>query len=327
MKPRFAITCGDPCGIGPEIVIKALVNNSDLYENCHPIVFGDLEILHSTAKLLGYKIKFSRLSDFNQETFHSDTIYCYPISPLPFRECYGKICAEGGKHAFAYIEAAIKVALKGQVNAMVTAPINKESLKMAQVPFLDHTEILTKLTSSKKTMTLFVTGNLRIFFYSRHIPFREISNALNIEELVDTLQGCHRHLEQIGISKAKLALAALNPHGGEQGMFGDEEVKILIPSVQKALQLGLNVVGPIPADSVFHLAHEGHYDGVLSLYHDQGHIAAKTLDFHRTVSLTMGLPFLRTSVDHGTAFNIAGQGIASEISLVEAIKAAQRYYW
>lgn len=135
------------------------------------------------------------------------------------------------------------------------------------------------------------------------------------------------YLEKIGIKSPSLALAALNPHGGEQGMFGREEIEILEPAVKNAQAQNLNVVGPVPADSVFHLAKEGHYDGVLSLYHDQGHIATKTLDFHRTVALTMGLPFLRTSVDHGTAFDIAGKGVASEISLVEAIKAAARYYW
>jgi 4-hydroxythreonine-4-phosphate dehydrogenase len=168
---------------------------------------------------------------------------------------------------------------------------------------------------------------MRVFFYSRHIPFAEISAALDIENLVNTLSDCQRYLNQIGIENPKQALAALNPHGGDYGLFGTEEIDILEPAVKRAVQNGVNVEGPIPADSVFHLASEGTYDSVLSLYHDQGHIAAKTYDFHRTVALTMGLPFLRTSVDHGTAFDIAGKGLASEISMVEAVKAAITYYW
>ena len=325
--PKFAITCGDPCGIGPEIVIKALSMNPELYGLCHPIVFGDVSILRSTAKMLNYDIQFHELTDLAVQETNAGIIYCSPISPVPYAPCFGRICAEGGQHAFAYIKHAIEAALHKNIQAIITAPLNKEALKLAEVPYLDHTEILAKLTGSDHTMTLFVTGNLRVFFYSRHIPFRNISAALDVRKIVQTLQDCHHYLEQIGIMKPRLALAALNPHGGEQGMFGNEEIEILIPAIEQAKQLDIQVAGPIPADSVFHLAKEGHYDGVLSLYHDQGHIAAKTLDFHRTVSLTMGLPFLRTSVDHGTAFDIAGKGIASEISMVEAIKTAQKYYW
>jgi 4-hydroxythreonine-4-phosphate dehydrogenase len=327
MKPKFAITCGDPCGIGPEIVIKALAMNPDIYIQCHPIIYGDVTILKTTANMLNYYLNFQVLQDLEIEETNAGTLYCVNISPAPYTPCYGRICAEGGQHAYAYMKNAIEAALHHKVKAIITAPLNKEALKLAQVPYLDHTEILTDLTSSNRSMTLFVTGNLRVFFYSRHIPFRDISAALDKKKIVQTLQDCHHYLEQIGIMKPRLALAALNPHGGEQGMFGSEEVEILIPAVEQAKQLDLQVEGPIPADSVFHLAKEGHYDGVLSLYHDQGHIAAKTLDFHRTVSLTMGLPFLRTSVDHGTAFDIAGKGVASEISMVEAIKAAQKYHW
>jgi 4-hydroxythreonine-4-phosphate dehydrogenase len=239
----------------------------------------------------------------------------------------GKVSAAGGMHAFASIEQSIKLALNKKVDAIATAPINKEALKMAGIKYLDHTEILTKLTHAQDTMTLFVTGKLRVFFYSRHIEFKDISQSLNIPNIVQALSKSTEYLEKMGISEPRLALAALNPHGGEHGMFGREESDILEPSVVKAQEEGLDVHGPIPADSVFHLAHEGHYDAVLSLYHDQGHIATKTLDFHRTVSLTMGLPFLRTSVDHGTAFDIAGKNEASEISMVEAIRAAAKYWW
>jgi 4-hydroxythreonine-4-phosphate dehydrogenase len=327
MKPIFAVTMGDPCGIGPEIVLKALSEYPDIHNNCQLIVCGSPDILKKTAGLINMSVDIHTISEENISNNHSKGIFCLDIDPVTFDHSFGNISAAGGKHSFAYIEKAIELSQKKIINGVVTAPINKKSLKAGEIPYLDHTEIFTKLTSSQRTMTLFVTGDLRVFFYSRHIPFKDISAALDIRDLVESLSDCRRYLTQIGINEPKLALAALNPHGGEKGLFGTEEMDILDPAVDQAVKLGMHVVGPVPADSVFHLAKEGHYDAVLSLYHDQGHIAAKTYDFHRTVSLTMGLPFLRTSVDHGTAFDIAGKNVASEISLVEAIRAVIRYYW
>jgi 4-hydroxythreonine-4-phosphate dehydrogenase len=327
MKPTFAITIGDPCGIGPEITLKALTNHPDLFTECNLVICGSFELLQKTASKINLNSDIEKINEESITEISGPGFHCLDIHPTLFDHEYGKITAGGGQHSFSYIEKAIELSSQKEVNGIVTAPINKESLKAGAVPYLDHTEILTKLTDSKRTMTLFVTGSLRVFFYSRHIPFANISAALDQSELVKNLHDCERYLGQIGLSKSKLALAALNPHGGESGLFGREEMEILKPAVEQALAEGLDVVGPVPADSVFHLAREGHYDAVLSLYHDQGHIAAKTYDFERTVALTMGLPFLRTSVDHGTAFDIAGKGIASEISLVEAIKAAIRYHW
>jgi 4-hydroxythreonine-4-phosphate dehydrogenase len=185
----------------------------------------------------------------------------------------------------------------------------------------------TKLTNSTNTMTLFVTGNLRVFFLTRHIPLSAVSAAMDEERIVEALGHCQNYLRQLGLQNPVTALAALNPHASDQGLFGNEERDILNPAVQKASEKGIGATGPVPADSVFHLAKEGHYDAVLSLYHDQGHIAAKTLDFYGTVSLTMGLPFLRTSVDHGTAMEIAGKNISNEKSMVEAIKSAAQLAW
>jgi 4-hydroxythreonine-4-phosphate dehydrogenase len=327
MKPTFAVTMGDPCGVGPEVVLKALKNHPELYNQCRLVVVGSREVLKKTAKIIKMDIEIPTVPEQDITSDLPEGLCCLDINPVDFAHTYGQITAEGGVHSYEYLAKAIDLSMQKKINGIVTAPINKKSLKAGKVPYLDHTEILGKLTRSERTMTLFVTGELRVFFYSRHIPFKDISAALNIDKLVDTLADCHTHLERIGIRNSKIALAALNPHGGEEGLFGTEEMEILTPAVKKAVGKGLNIEGPIPADSVFHLAVQGHYDGVLSLYHDQGHIAAKTYDFHRTVSLTMGLPFLRTSVDHGTAFDIAGKNIASETSMVEAIKAAVRYYW
>jgi 4-hydroxythreonine-4-phosphate dehydrogenase len=327
MKPNFAITIGDPCGIGPEVVIKALNNHQDIYKFCNPLVIGDMTVLKKTGHLLKSEIKMIRLENFKNFKTKAGTLYYISVQPVSFNPLPGKICAAAGVHSFHYLKEAIALALKKDVQAIITAPINKEALKIGKVPYLDHTEILTSLTKSKNTMTLFVTGNLRTFFYSRHIAFRDIADSIKKEKIIRTLGSCCMYLKQIGITKPKIAVAALNPHSGEQGMFGDEEIKEIKPAVEETIKKGMDIHGPIAADSVYHLAKEGYYDAVLSLYHDQGHIATKTLDFHRTVSLTMGLPFLRTSVDHGTAMDIAGKGIASEISLVEAIKAAEQYYW
>jgi len=327
MKPTFAVTIGDPCGVGPEIVLKALNNFPDLYDQCGLVIIGSKDILDKTAALIDLTREITVINDQDIPADMPPGLCCLDISPLAFAHEYGKINAAAGIHSYEYLARAITLSMEKKVNGIVTAPINKKSLRAGNVPYLDHTEILTRLTKSERTMTLFVVGEMRVFFYSRHIPFKDISSSLEIGKLVDTLSDCQRYLEKIGIKNARLALAALNPHGGEEGLFGTEEMEILGPAVKKAVARGVNVEGPVPADSVFHLTGEGHFDAVLSLYHDQGHIATKTYDFHRTVSLTMGLPFLRTSVDHGTAFDIAGKNIASEISLVEAIKAAVRYYW
>ncbi|MHB2148796.1 4-hydroxythreonine-4-phosphate dehydrogenase PdxA [Calditrichota bacterium LG25] len=328
-KKHVGITLGDPAGIGPEIVLKALLNHPEVYELCTPVVFGPLPVLKKYLTLFGMEASLISINDFKkapEKLFQNDIlVFNTPlVEPIPEP---GQISAAGGENSFKAINAAIEQALEKNICAIATAPINKQSLKKTQIPFLDHTAIFTNLTDSHHTMTLFVTGNLRIFFYSRHIPFKEIVNALDEERLLETIKVCHQYLKQMGFENPHLAVAALNPHAGEDGLFGTEEIDIITPAIERARMANIRVTGPIPADSVFHLASRGRYEAVLSLYHDQGHIAAKTLDFFGTISLTLGLPFLRTSVDHGTAFEIAGKGIANETSMVEAIKAAARYAW
>lgn len=328
MKKKIGITLGDPSGIGPEIILKAISRHAEIYKNCIPVIYGDPRILKFYNDLLGLNtriVAIDELTGLNNAV--SGEIYLLPVTCSKKKLNPGKVSGDYGLMAYKYISLATDHALKGELNAIVTAPINKEALKMGRVPYLDHTEILSGQTNSSKTMTLFVTGNLRIFFYSRHIAFREIADSINRAAISETLSQCCQYLEKIGIKNPEIALAALNPHSGENGMFGREEIESLIPAVNDSRKSGLRVNGPVPADSVFHQAAEGRYDAVLALYHDQGHIAAKTYDFHRTVSLTMGLPFLRTSVDHGTAMDIAGKNIADETSMVEAINAAIRYAW
>jgi 4-phospho-D-threonate 3-dehydrogenase / 4-phospho-D-erythronate 3-dehydrogenase len=328
MKKKIAITLGDPAGIGPEIVVKALLQHPAIYETTIPIVFGHRQLIERALRWTGLESDIREFDNPQQmDTGSTQSIYCIRFPELSQLPGPGIVSPEAGRPAFEYIRTAIQSAQQGWVDAVATAPIHKEALKLGGVPYLDHTEMFAKLTGSAQPMTLFVTGGLRIFFYSRHIPFRQIADHLDKERLVETLRQCNIHLKQIGIENPRMALAALNPHGGESGMFGSEEIDILIPAVAEARRSGLSVEGPVPADSVFHLARIGQFDAVLSLYHDQGHIAAKTFDFDHTVSLTMGLPFLRTSVDHGTAMDLAGKNRANEISMVEAIKAAAKYCW
>ena len=225
----------------------------------------------------------------------------------------------------AYLERAVEAALAGQITGLVTAPLNKESLQAAGCRFVDHTEMLRARAARHEPMTMFMAKTLRIFFLTRHIPFAQVPKAITGEAIVKALPLSALYLRQLGIERPRLAVAALNPHGGEQGLFGREETDVIAPAIQQARAAGVDVCGPVPADAVFHQCLAGRYDGVLSLYHDQGHIAAKTLDFHGTVSLTMGLQFLRTSVDHGTAFDIAGQGIADARAMVAAIETAAKY--
>jgi len=326
MKPKFAITIGDPNGIGPEIVLKSFLNQNN-FEAAIPLVIADPTVLEFYIKLFSFDLKIETVTNLNNIQVKSGIVPCYPLTPAHYLPQPGQIIAEGGLHAFEYIYKSIEFCNQKLLNGIVTASINKEALKKAEVPYLDHTEILTKLTNSNNTMTLFVTDNLKIFFYSRHIEFRDISSALELHKIVFCLETCINHLKQLGIINPHVVLSALNPHGGEHGLFGNEEIEILEPAIEKAKKKNLNVSGPIPADSVFHMVKEGEYDAVLSLYHDQGHIAAKTYDFFKTVSITTGLPFIRTSVDHGTAMDIAGKGIANETSLAEAFKSAAKYYW
>jgi 4-hydroxythreonine-4-phosphate dehydrogenase len=323
-RPVIGLTVGDPAGIGPEIVLKAL-RDREIYERLRPLVFADRAVLEQTLEILGDTLTLHAVQAPSAGRYQAGCVDFVDVGVLEQAIDYGVVSAAGGRAGYAYLNRAIDAALAGEVTGLATAPLNKESLQAAKLPYIDHTAVLQARATLTKPMTLFLVRNLKIFFLTRHISFREIPDAITREEILETLPLCDLYLRQLGVDAPTLAVAALNPHGGEQGLFGREEMDVIGPAVSEAQSQGARVRGPIPADSVFHQALEGRYDGVLSLYHDQGHIAAKTLDFHGTVSLTMGLQFLRTSVDHGTAFDIAGQGIAEARGMREAIRAAGQY--
>lgn len=324
-RPLIGIPLGDPAGVGPEIVVKALKAGS-LYERCRPVVIGDSGVVRNALKICSAESNVNVIDSPEQGAYTEGTIDVIDLGNVDINELkIGRVQALGGKAAFEYIKRSVELALAGHIDAIATTPINKESLKAAGVPFIGHTEILAGLTGTKDPLTMFEVKGLRVFFLSRHVSLKKACEMVTKERILDYIERCTKALERLGVTEGTMAVAGLNPHSGEHGLFGDEEVMEVEPAVKEAQSRGYNVAGPVSADSVFHLALQGRYNSVLSLYHDQGHIATKTLDFERTIAITNGLPFLRTSVDHGTAFDIAGTGVASEVSMTEAILLAAKY--
>lgn len=324
-RPVVAITLGDPSSVGPEIVVKALASGG-LTDVCVPVVVGDARFVRRALGTTGAVLDVSVIARPGGATglpgrAEVVDVPAYGVDGIG----WGRIQAPAGRAAFEAIRASIDLALAGEVDAVATAPVNKEAFRAAGVTQIGHTEIFGELTGTRDPLTMFEVKGLRIFFLTRHLSLAEAIRRITAERTLDALRRSAAALGTLGVTSPRLAVAALNPHGGEHGLFGDEEERELAPAIARAREEGIDARGPLPADSVFWHAAGGRFDAVLSLYHDQGHVAAKMYDFERTVSLTCGLPFLRTSVDHGTAFDIAGTGRASEVSLLEAVRAAARY--
>lgn len=317
----LAVTLGDPVGIGPEIAVRTLAD-PELAGLARLIAVGDAAVLRRAAGVCGVEVDVRPISSASEARFEPGTIDILDQGIVHTELPWGTVDATAGKAAVAAIEAATAAAMAGEVDAVVTAPINKEAIWAAGSKHLGHTEMLGELTGSSRFNTMFLVRGLKIFFATRHLSLREALDKMTAENLEHAAREAYTALQVFGQDSPRLAVAALNPHGGENGKFGDEEIVAIGPAVRKLAAEGLGVSGPVPADSVFHQGVAGRYDGVLSLYHDQGHIAAKTLDFDGTVSVTVGLPILRTSVDHGTAFDIAGTGTASAATMDAAIRAA-----
>ncbi len=324
-RPIIGIPMGDPSGIGPEIVVKAM-NHEEVYKICKPVVIGDMSTILQAMKFCNIKIEINSIKDPEEGKYSFGAVDLIDLQNVDINSLeIGKVQSMSGKAAFEFIKIATQLALDRKIDAIATTPINKESLKAANVPYIGHTEILEDLTKAKNPLTMFQVRNLRVFFLTRHLSLRKACDAVTEEKVYEFIIRCKDALEVLGVSNPRIAVAGLNPHSGEHGLFGNEEVNEMMPAIKRAYELGINVVGPVPADSVFYAGLNGKYDAVLSLYHDQGHIATKMVDFEKTISITNNLPFLRTSVDHGTAFDIAGTGIAGDVSMVEAIKLAAEY--
>lgn len=321
----IAVPMGDPAGIGPEITMKAL-SNKEIYGQCKPLVIGDADVLKKAIEIVEKDLVIHEVNSPNEGKYEYGTVDVLDLDNINMDElAYGEVSAQCGQGAFEYIKKSVELAMDGEVQALATTPINKESLQAAKVPYIGHTEMLEDLAGSHDPLTMFEVNGMRIFFLTRHLSLKDAIGQMTKERVHDYLIRCDKALERLGVETRRFAVAGLNPHSGEGGLFGMEEVEEIKPGINLAVADGIDAVGPVPADSVFFQALNGKYDAVLSLYHDQGHIAAKMTDFHKTISITNGLPFLRTSVDHGTAFDIAGKNIAESISMEECIKLAAQY--
>jgi 4-phospho-D-threonate 3-dehydrogenase / 4-phospho-D-erythronate 3-dehydrogenase len=329
--PTFALTLGDPAGIGPEITARTLAAVSG-DSGHHGIAVGDAAAFERGARAAGVDMKIRAVDGFDVAP-EAGALDVYDTGVLgDDLPAWGEVDARAGKAAVVAIEVATRAALAGDAYGIVTGPINKEAIWAAGAEHLGHTEMLGELTGVTKQDTMFVVRrthvagrHLRVFFATRHVSLRKALDQITRDRLVDSIRRAHQALEVFGVANPCLAVAALNPHGGENGAFGDEEITEIAPAVEATAAEGYQVLGPIPADSVFHQGLAGKYDGILALYHDQGHIPAKTFDFDGTISVTVGLPILRTSVDHGTAFDIAGKGIADHGTMLSAYLSAVEY--
>ncbi len=319
--PVVGITLGDVAGIGPEVVVKAL-KHPEIYASCHPLVIGDARVF-ADPRFAAQHPQVWAVSDIVTAHFAPEALTVLDLQNLnPDEVTPGQLNVHSGRAAVEYVITAAELAQWGVLDAVATAPLNKAAIRLAGYEYLGHTEILADVTRCSRCTTMLATQGLRVTHVTRHVPFREIAAHLTVDSVLETIVLTDEGLRQLGYPAPRMAVAALNPHGGEGGLLGREELEVIAPAVAAAQAQGLAVVGPLPADSVFVAALRGDYDVVVCMYHDQGHIAVKTHGFDDSITITLGLPIVRTSADHGTAFDIAGQGVAHEGSMVAAILAA-----
>ena len=325
VKHNIVIPIGDIAGVGPEIVVKAL-NYPEVYEWCNPVVVGERTALERALQVTGMSLNLQEITDTKSYEYKYGIIPFFNLKNVVASEVeFGKVQRKAGKAAFEFIEKAVELMKEGQADAIATTTINKEALKAAGIPYIGHTEIIGSLLGVEDPMTMFQVRNLKVFFLTRHLSLKDAIAAVTEDNVYRYIKRCYHGMQNLGFDNPKLAIAGLNPHRGEHGLFGWEEVNEIMPAVERAKKEGILISGPIGADSVFHIALKGGFDAVISLYHDQGHIATKMVDFERTISVTIGMPYIRTSVDHGTAFDIAGTNTVSELSMYEAIRLAAEY--
>jgi 4-hydroxythreonine-4-phosphate dehydrogenase len=324
-SPLIVITMGDPAGIGPEIIVKAMGERA-VFAQCRPVVLGDEGILSFTARWLKAPVTIKRIEGPEHGVFRRGTLNLIPLTDLSSEEVpLGAPRSRGGAAAYRYIEKGVELAQTGIVDALVTAPISKEALNAAGYPFPGHTELLGHMTGAEDQVMMLAGPTLRVALVTTHLPLRAVPDALSKERIKRTIEITAQGLQAYwGIPSPQLAVAGLNPHAGEGGIFGSEEQEVIMPAIEECRRGGMAVYGPLSADSLFFHAASGRYDAVVSMYHDQGLIPLKLLHFRDGVNITLGLPIIRTSVDHGTGYDIAGKGVADPTSLINAILLAAK---
>ena len=320
--PLLAITLGDPAGTGPELLTKALVL-SEVRALCRPLVVGDAAVLSAACKYTGASVRVRGFASPEAAEFSDGEIAVLDLKNVDVtRLQLGRADPLAGHAAYEYVKTAAELALAGRVGGIVTSAINKAALNAAGHHFDGHTGLLAEVCKAPGATMMLVADKLRVSHVSTHVSLRQAIDRVRPERIIKVLQLTHAAVQRLGVAKPKLAVAGLNPHAGEGGLFGDEEEKFIAPAIEQARALGMDVSGPWPGDTVFFRASQGEFDGTVAMYHDQGHVAAKMLGIWRGVNVTLGLPIIRTSVEHGTDFANAGTGRGDPRSLVEAIKLA-----
>ncbi|MBI3805512.1 MAG: 4-hydroxythreonine-4-phosphate dehydrogenase PdxA [Nitrospirae bacterium] len=323
MKPVIAITMGDPCGIGPEVIVKGL-QEKGLYDLCRRLVIGDARWMSEAAARFAPALSIRPITSLSEARFEEGVVEVLDIGEKPLAPLeHGKPHPAAARAALQAITRGAEMALRGEIDGITTAPINKEGMKAIGFAFPGHTEFLADLAKSEKFAMMMVGGGLKITLTTIHLALREAIATLQKEMILDALRLTDQSMKRdFGIETPRIAVTALNPHAGERGLFGDEEKREVVPAVETARREGIDASGPYPADTLFYQLKIGRFDAAVSLFHDQALIPIKLLAFGNAVNVTIGLPFVRTSVDHGTAYDIAGKGIADPGSLKEALRLA-----
>jgi 4-hydroxythreonine-4-phosphate dehydrogenase len=323
-RPLVGITMGDPAGIGPEIVLKTLAH-SDLLSRCRPLVLGDRRALERAAPWVGIAPRFEVVTRPSEGTYQPDLVTLIDLGNAAPDECpIGEVSSAAGRAAVEYVFLGCDLAMSGEIDAVVTAPLNKAAMNQAGFDYAGHTELLTERTGAERVSMLLVGPSLRVVHVSTHVSLVEAIRRVKRQRVLDVIQIAADSCRALGIPEPRIAVAGLNPHASEGGLFGDEEDREIMPAVVAARARGLTVSDPQPPDTVFLRATKGEFDIVVAMYHDQGHVPMKLLAFDSGVNVSVGLPIIRTSVDHGTAFDIAGTGKAREESMLVAIDVAIR---
>jgi 4-hydroxythreonine-4-phosphate dehydrogenase len=321
--PHIGITMGDPTGIGPEIIVKAL-SMEEPFQTCRPIVFGDREVLSKTIQIQNLSVALKVIDRIPEDGYLPNNIFLLPITQLEADSlCFGKPDRACGEAMVKYIEEAVRLVMSGKLDAITTCPINKQAMNAAGYPFPGHTELLAHLVGASSVAMMFLGAKWKIVLATTHLPLKNVSKWITLNRILSTLrltdEGMKKYFE---IPHPKIAVLGLNPHCGEEGLLGEEEKREILPAIEEARSLGMDVEGPFSADSFFDLSKQTPFDVVISMYHDQGLIPIKMYGFKDAINFTLGLPFVRTSVDHGTAYDIAGKGLADPTNLIKAILTA-----
>jgi 4-phospho-D-threonate 3-dehydrogenase / 4-phospho-D-erythronate 3-dehydrogenase len=321
--PIIGITMGDPTGIGPEIIVKAL-SMEEPFRACRPVVFGDREALSRAIRIQNLSTTLEAIDQIPQDGYLPQKIFFFPLSQLEVASLrFGQPDRACGEAMVRYIKEAAKRARSGELDAITTCPINKKAMNEAGYSFPGHTELLAHLVGASSVAMMFLGSKWRIALVTTHLPLKDVSRWITKDHILSTLRLADEGMKKyFGIPHPKIAVLGLNPHSGEDGLLGEEEKREILPAIAEAKLLGMDVDGPFPADSFFNISGRYAFDAVISMYHDQGLIPIKMLDFKEAVNFTLGLPFIRTSVDHGTAYDIAGKGLADPRNLVKAILTA-----